>query len=80
MSQTTRHPQHATRIADLTALATAENITLPFPAELIVAMEAHGHIIDLVTGQLIQNGANQRIYPTTIAEAELYVAGLNGGL
>ena len=49
--------------------------------ELItLAMEDHGHIINLVTGQLIENGAAQRIYPTTAAQAEHYVATLTGGL
>lgn len=80
MSYATQNMQHAARIADLEALAAAENITLPFPAIIIAAMEAHDHIIDLATGQLIQNGANQRIYPTTVAEAELFIAGLTGGL
>lgn len=80
MSHSTQNPHHDQRIAELTALAAQEGITLPFPPALIVHMEDHGHTIDLVTGQLIENGAAHRIYPTTAAEAELYIATLNGGL
>lgn len=67
-------------ITELETLAAAENIDLPFPPAIIAHMEDHGHIIDLLTGQLIENGAAHRVYPTTAAEAELYVATLTGGL
>jgi hypothetical protein len=77
MSQFTNH---TTRIRELIAQAIEDNITLSYPPEIIVHMEDHGHLIDLVTGQLIEHGAAHCIYPTTAAEAELYVATLNGNL
>lgn len=80
MSYPARNTKHAPRIADLEALAVAEGIALPFPPALIAALEDHGHLIDLVTGRFIQNGANHRVYPTTVGEAELFVATLTGGL
>lgn len=83
MSRNTNH----TAIADLQALAAAEGIPLPFPAEVIAAIEAHGHLIDLTTGRLIdlttgrliEHGADQRVWPTTVLEAELFVETLIGG-
>ena len=80
MSRITHNPSRLAKIvADLEALAAAEGITLPFPAEIIAAMEAHGHLIDLATGHLIGHGADQRVWPTTVLEAELFVETLTGG-
>lgn len=49
------------RIADLLELAAQEGLVLPLPPEEIANHEVAGHIVDLVTGELITNGAEQRI-------------------
>jgi hypothetical protein len=40
----------AQRIAELAALAQQEGITLPWPAPVIVGIEARGGYVDLTTG------------------------------
>lgn len=57
------------KIAELQQLADEEGITLPWPAAVIAAMEAQGHVVDLTTGLVIQNGSEQRIALTVIGEA-----------
>lgn len=59
----------AQRIAALQALATEEGIALPWPAAVIAALEEQGHIVDLVNGLVIQNGAEQRVSLTVIGDA-----------
>lgn len=49
------------RITDLLELAAQEGLVLPLPAEEIARQELAGHIVDLVTGEVITNGAEQRI-------------------
>lgn len=80
MLHSTANTNHDQRIAELQAHAAESGIPLPFPPDIIAFMEDHDHCIDLATGQLIENGASHRIYPTTAAEAELFVAALTGGL
>lgn len=57
------------RISELNELADAEGITLPWPAAVIVALEDQGHVVDLTTGLVIQQGGEQRISLTPMGEA-----------
>lgn len=57
------------RIAALEQLAAEEGIRLPGPAAVIAAMEEQGHTVDLVTGLVTQNGAEQRVRLTVVGEA-----------
>ena len=65
-------------IQELIELAEAEGITLPLPPETIMRMEKLGHVVDLRTGAVIINGADQRYSLTVIGEAELIA--FNAGL
>jgi len=56
------------RIFELNQLAAEEGFTLPWPAKAIVAMEAKGHVVDLRTGMVVQNGAEQRVELTAAGE------------
>jgi len=62
-----------TRAGELMALALAEGIDLPMPAEEIIAWEDAGHVIDLVTGEILLNADSVRIEPTIIGEATAIV-------
>jgi len=42
---------------------------LPYLAETIATLEAEGHLVDLVTGEVVYNGASERIALTTLGEA-----------
>lgn len=75
-----QYSAHTQRIIELEELAASEGITLPWPAAVIAEFEDSGHIIDLRTDLVIEHGAQQRIIPTTVAEAELYVATILGGI
>lgn len=55
---------HQQRIAELNELAAEEGIKLPLPVELIVVYELAGHVVNLVTGDVIWNGAWQRVTPS----------------
>ena len=57
------------RINELNELAATEGITLPWPAAVIVALEDQGHVVDLVTGLVIQHGSTERIRLTPMGEA-----------
>ncbi len=61
------------RIADLERFAVEEGIALPLPAATIAAMEATGAVVDLATGAVIVNGAEQRVNLTTLGEANAVV-------
>lgn len=58
-----------TRAGELLALAIAEGIDLPMPVEEIIAWEDAGHVIDLLTGDILLNSADVRIEPTVVGEA-----------
>lgn len=47
------------RIADLVSTANEEGIDLPMAPELIAALEQQGHVVDLLTGDVIVNGADE---------------------
>lgn len=49
------------RIADLVNLANEEGIDLPMVPEVIAALEEQGHVVDLLTGDVIVGGADERI-------------------
>lgn len=57
------------RIAELEAFAAEEGIKLPWPAAVIAAREEQGDVVDLITGLVEQNGAEQRVEATIIGEA-----------
>ncbi len=57
------------RISELNELAATEGVKLPWPAAVIVALEDQGHVVDLVTGLVIQQGGEQRISLTPMGEA-----------
>lgn len=57
------------RIAALEQLAVEEGIKLPWPAAVIAEMEAKGDLVDLVTGLVVPNGAEQRVSLTVVGEA-----------
>ena len=62
------------RIFELEQLAADEGFTLPWPAAVIVAMEAKGHVADLRTGMVVQNGASDSFSLT--AAGEMLAVGL----
>jgi hypothetical protein len=65
------------RIAELQALALAENITLPYPVDYILFLEDSGRIVDLATGEVIYAGVVAT--PTASAQAVAYLlAGMDG--
>lgn len=57
------------RIAALEQLIAEEGIKLPWPAATIASLEAQGHLVDLATGMVVQNGAEQRVSLTVVGEA-----------
>lgn len=57
------------RIYELEQLAAEEGFTLPWPAAAIAAVEVKGHVVDLHTGMVVQNGAEQRVSLTVVGEA-----------
>ena len=48
-------PNITQRIAELEAFAAAERLTLPIPADEIVRLENMGLVIDLHTGQILED-------------------------
>lgn len=57
------------RIIELIEHAAREGIDLPMPAESIAALEDAGHVVDLVSGEIITDGADIEVTPTIIGEA-----------
>lgn len=52
---------------------------LPLPIEEIIALEAQGHVVDLITGEIILKGSDQRVALTVIGEAVAVAAKAWGG-
>lgn len=65
-----------TRIIELIEFAYREGVDLPMPAAEILAIEDQGHTVDLVTGEVIEAGAGDRIELTVIGQATGVVMGL----
>ena len=40
------------RVQELQDFAASEGLVLPMPVDLIVFFESHGHIVDLITGEV----------------------------
>ena len=57
--------------AEITALANQLGVTLPLPIEQILLFEERGATVNLVTGEVNWNGANDRFRVTAAAEAAL---------
>jgi hypothetical protein len=64
------------RIAELTALAQEEGITLPMPVEMIVYFERQGRIVDLERGRVY---SAVTVMPTPSAKAVAYLLALASG-
>lgn len=47
------------RIAELVNQANEDGFHLPMAPEVIAALEAQGHVVDLVTGDVIMHGADE---------------------
>lgn len=62
------------RIAELLELAEEEGITLPMTPEEIVAEEDKGNVVDLVTGEVIEGGADLYIDSEVFSAPELVPA------
>lgn len=56
-------------ILDLLELAEREGIPLPYPPEMIVALEASGAVVDLHTGAILPGGDAARYGLTVLGEA-----------
>jgi len=70
---------HEDRIAHLLELAATEGLTLPWPADVIARLEDNGAVVDLVTGAIIVNGAEQRFSLTLLGQANAIVWDKEGG-
>ncbi len=62
--------------AEITALANQLGVDLPLSIEQILLIEERGATVNLVTGQVNWNGANDRFQVTEAAEAALQQAEL----
>lgn len=49
------------RIADLINQANEDEFDLPMAPEVIAALEEQGHVVDLMSGDVIVGGADERI-------------------
>jgi hypothetical protein len=49
------------RIAELVNQANEDGFDLPMAPEVIAALEEQGHVVDLITGDVIVGGADERI-------------------
>lgn len=51
------------KVDELVGLAAQEQLRLPMPAAEIAELEAAGHVVDLLTGDVILHGAEERFGP-----------------
>lgn len=65
--------------SELLALTIEEGIELPLSIAEILQFEAMGAIVDLITGAVTWNGANERLKPTVIGEATLHLLEVEEG-
>ena len=63
------------RIVELLELG----VPLPMPAADIVALEDAGHVVDLVSGEVLRNGASDRVALTVVGEATCVVLAVEAG-
>lgn len=49
------------RIAELVNQADEDEFDLPMAPEVIAALEEQGHVVDLLTGDVIVGGADERV-------------------
>jgi hypothetical protein len=61
------------RIQDLIDWEAATGRPLPMDIGRILEFEDQGHTVDLITGQVIQNGASDTFILSVIGEAEVLV-------
>jgi hypothetical protein len=61
------------RILELLELATEQGCVLPMSPEEIIALEDDGHVVDLVNGEIIIDGANDRFELSPAGEALVHV-------
>jgi hypothetical protein len=66
------------RIAELLALAETEGITLPYPPEMIIALEDVGAVVNLRTGAILPGEADKPYVWewTTVGEAVAHLMSL----
>ncbi len=62
--------------SELLAWSVETGHPLPLPLADIIQLEAAGHVVDLMTGEVLFNCADVRIEPTVIAEAWCVVTGM----
>ena len=61
------------RILELLELASAEGIVLPMSPEEIIQLEDEGHVVDLINGEIIINGASDWFELTPAGEALVHI-------
>lgn len=66
------------RVVELLDWAAALGLALPMPAADIVAIEAAGGVVDLVTGEVIEDGASLHVDLTVVGEALAVVLAYEG--
>lgn len=75
MSQLSPLQQFEQAVAEIVALAESEGITLPYAPAFIVMQERAGHIVNLESGAIVLNAADQ---PAPYEVTELGEAALRG--
>ena len=61
------------RILELLELAAEQGFVLPMEPETIIALEDDGHVVDLVNGEIIIDGANDWFDLSPAGEALVHV-------
>ncbi len=61
------------RILELLELAAEQSFVLPMEPEDIIALEDNGHVVDLVNGEIIIDGASNRFELSLAGEALIHV-------
>lgn len=67
-----------TRVVELLDWAAMLGLVLPMPAAAIVAIEAAGGVVDLVTGEVIEDGASLHVDLTVVGAALAVVLAYEG--
>jgi hypothetical protein len=61
------------RILELLELAAVQGFILPMPPERIIELEDDGHVVDLVNGEIIIDGASDWFELTVAGEAIVHI-------